>query len=146
MKAYTEGPIRQGVLESPWEGLAGGVVLGESGYARRLLAGRKVNEEEQTPARRMRRRCGWGEVVRAAGKIRGESWSKWAEQHGDWGRDGVMYRAVRYGGMRLSEVVREVGLKYQAVAQGVKRLAGALVKDPERRAFVLKLKHQLSTI
>jgi hypothetical protein len=46
LKAYTEQPIRQGVLDSPWEGLVAGVVLGESGYARHLLLGRKVNEED----------------------------------------------------------------------------------------------------
>jgi putative transposase len=88
LKAYTEQPVRQGVLESPWEGLVGGVVLGESGYARRLLAGRKVNKEEQTPARRMKPRVRWEELVRAAEKIRDESWDQWAERHADWGRDG----------------------------------------------------------
>ncbi len=139
MKAYTEQPIRQGVLESPWEGLVAGVVLGESVYARKLLSGRKVNEEEQTPARQMRRRVGWQELVGAAEKIRGEPWDRWAERHGDWGRDGVMYVAVRHGGMRLAEVVRSVGLKYQAAAQAVKRFAQTLADDPERKRFVAKL-------
>jgi hypothetical protein len=147
LKAFTEQPIRQGGLESPWEGLAGGVVLGDSGYARKLLAGRKVNEAEQTPARRLRRRVRWEEVVRAAEKIRGESWAKWAERHGDWGRDGAIYVAVRYGGLRLAEVVGEVGLKYQAAAQGIKRFARMLAEnDQQRRRFVAKLKLQLSII
>jgi hypothetical protein len=66
LRAYTEGPIRQGKLESPWEGLVGGLVLGEAEYAQGLMAGRKVNEEQQTEARRMRRRVSWEEVVRAA--------------------------------------------------------------------------------
>jgi putative transposase len=146
LKAYTENPVRQGVLESPWEGLVGGVVLGQSGYARRLLEGRKVNEEEQTPARRMRRRVRWEEAIRAAEKIRGESWDKWAERHGDWGRDGVMYVAVRHGGVRLTEVVREAGMKYQAGAQAVKRFGEALADDPERKRFVFELKSALSII
>jgi hypothetical protein len=146
LRAYTEQPIRQGLLESPWEGLVGGVVLGDSAYARTLLSGRKVNEEEQTPARRMRRRVRWEELVRAAEKIRGEPWGRWAERHGDWGRDGVMYVAVRHGGMRLAEVVRQVGLKYQAAAQAVKRFAQTLADDPERKRFVSRLRRQLSTI
>ncbi len=29
-----------------------------------------------------------------------------------------MYVATRYGGLRLAEVVPEVGVKYQAAAQG----------------------------
>jgi len=145
LKAYTEQPIRQGHMESPWEGLVGGLVLGESTYAQGLLSGRKVNEEEQTQARRLRRRVGWQKLVRSAEKLRGEPWERWAERHGDWGRDAVMYVAVRHGGLRLAEVVQQVGLKYQAAAQAVKRFGGALGEDLDRKRFVSRLKH-LSTI
>ena len=146
LRAYTEQPVRQGVLDSPWEGLVGGVVLGDRAYARKLLSGRKVNEEEQTPARRMRRRLSWASLVSAAEKLRGERWEQWAERHGDWGRDAVMYVAVRYGGLRLAEVVREVGMRYQAAAQAAKRFGQALAGDPRRKRFVSKLQHELSTI
>ena len=146
LKAYTERPIRQGVLENPWEGSIAGVVLGDMAYARRLLSGRKVNEEEQTPARRMRRRSRWEDLVKAAEKIRGEAWAKWSERHGDWGRDAVMYVAVHHGGLRLTEVVRQVGLKYKAAAQAVKRYGQALVNDPARKHFVAKLRNALSII
>lgn len=47
LKAYTEEPIRQGVLESPWEGLIGGAVLGDTEYARKLLLGRNASDQEQ---------------------------------------------------------------------------------------------------
>lgn len=140
LRAYTEQPVRQGVLASPWEGLVGGVVLGDIAYAQKVLSGRKVNEEEQTAVRRMRRRLGWQELVRSAEKIRGEPWDRWAERHGDWGRDGVMYVAVRYGGMRLAEVVGQVGLKYQAAAQAVKRFGQAMGDDPKRKRFVSELR------
>ncbi len=146
LKSFTEQPIREGVLASPWEGLVGGLVLGEKGYARRLLSKRQVNEEEQIAARRLRRLADWAEVVRAAEKIRGEAWEKWAQRHWDWGRDGVMYVAVRYGGLRLTEVARRVGMKYQAAAQGVKRFGQMLADDPERTHFVSKLQCKISTI
>jgi hypothetical protein len=57
-----------------------------------------------------------------------------------------MYVAVRHGGLRLAEVVREAGMKYQAGAQGVKRFGVALADDPERKRFVSKLKRELSII
>ena len=38
LKAYTEQPVRQGGLDSPWAGLGGGIVLGEAEYARKLLS------------------------------------------------------------------------------------------------------------
>jgi putative transposase len=135
LKAYTVEPVRQGVLENPWEGLKGGSVLGEAEYARRLLAGRRMDEEEQTEARRMRRRVAWEEVIGAAERVRGRKWEDWAERHGDWGRDGAIYIAVRHGGLRLAEVVRRMeGLKYQAAAQAVKRFGRAMTEDPEPRA------------
>jgi hypothetical protein len=126
--------------------LVAGVVLGDSLYARKLLSGRKVKEEEQAPARRMRRRVGWEELVGAVEKMRGEAWERWAERHGDWGRDKVRYVAVRPGGLRLAEVVRRLGLKYQAAAQAVKRFAQRLADDPERQRFVAKLRREMSTM
>jgi hypothetical protein len=146
LKAYTEQPIREGVLESPWEGLVGGIVLGERDYAQRLLKGRKVSEEEQTAARRMRKRVRWSELVRAAEKVKGEPWDGWAERHGDWTRDSMIYVARRHGGLRLAEVVAEMGIKYQAAAQAVKRFGQALPDDPERQRFVTALRSELSTI
>ncbi len=146
LKAFTEQPIRQGVLESPWAGLVGGMVLGEAEYARKLLSGRKVDEQEQTAARGMRRRVEWVELVRAAEQIKGDHWDRWAERHGDWGRDGLMHVAVRYGGLRLAEVVRQTGMKYQAAAQAVKRFREALAEDPARKVFVTKLKQGISLI
>ncbi len=82
--------------------------------------------------------------MRAAEKIRAEPWDRWAERHGDWGRDGVMYAAVRHGGLRLAEVVRELGMKYQAAAQAVKRFGEGLADEPERKRFVSKLRNELS--
>ena len=82
------------------------MVLGDLAYARRLLSGRKVNEEEQTPARRMRRRSGWDDLLKAAEAIRGEAWAEWSERHRDWGRDAVRYVAVYHEGLRLAEVVK----------------------------------------
>ena len=146
MKRDTEQPIRQGVLESPWEGLVGGIVLGEREYARRLLTGRKVSPEEQTPVRRLPERVKWIELVRAAEKIKGEPWERWAERHGDWSREATMYVATRHGGLRLAEVVPEMGIRYQTAAQAVKRFGQALADDPKRERFVAALKRGMSTM
>jgi hypothetical protein len=94
----------------------------------------------------MRRRASWQEVVTVAEKIKGEKWNRWVERHGDWGRDGVMYYAVRHGRLRLAEVVRQVGMKYQAAAQGVKRFGQEMADDADRKRFVTKLSQQMSNI
>lgn len=147
LAAYTQGPVRQGKLESPWTRLVGGLVLGEADYARGLLKGRRVNREEQGEARRLYRRVEWADVVRAAEAASGRRWSEMVEQYGDWGRDGAMYYAVRHGGQRLAEVVAQMsGLKYQAAAQAVKRFGAALAQDAVKRRWLAELKRQLSTI
>jgi hypothetical protein len=37
-------------------------------------------------------------------------------------------------------------MKYQAAAQGVKRFGEQMAEDAERKRFVSKLKHEISTI
>lgn len=146
LKNYTERPIRQGGLESPWDGLIAGIVLGDGEYARRVLSGHKVDEQEQTSARRMRRRVEWGDLVAEAEQLKGESWEEWAERHGDWGRDAVMYVGMRYGRLRLVDIARHAGMKYQAAAQAVRRFKELLPDDVERERFVSELKHQISNV
>lgn len=146
LQAQTEEPIRQGVLASPWEGLVEGIVLGEREYARQLLSRGKVSQEEQTPVRRMRPRMEWGKLVRAAEEIKGEKWGRWAERHGDWSRDALMYVATRHGGLRLAEVAPAAGVKYQAAAQAVKRFGQALPDDRERQRFIAAIRRDMSTL
>ena len=94
----------------------------------------------------MRWRSRWEDLVKAAEAIRGEAWAEWSERHGDWRRDAVMYVAVHHGGPRLAEVVRQVGLKYQAAAQAVKGYGQARANNPARKRFVAKLRNLLSSI
>jgi REP element-mobilizing transposase RayT len=145
--AYTEEPIRQGGVERPWDRLVGGLVLGEAGFARQIMEGQRVVQEEQTAARRMRPRVLWGDVVRKCEALRGRPWGEWAGSYGDWSRDAAVHVAVRYGGMRLAEVVKELpGIRYQALAQGARRFVAQLEVDPERRKFVEDLRRELSII
>ena len=136
-------------MESPWEKLKGGLVLGDDEYAEQLRREAKVNAQEQTEARRLGRsaRAGWREIVKAAEGELGRKWPEMTAAYGDWGRDGVLYVATRYGGYRLAELMGELPeMKYQAAAQGVRRFRLGLKDDPAKERFVNRLKKQLSTI
>lgn len=149
LRKYTEAPVREGRLESPWDRLWGGLVLGEAEYAERLFRRAGANPEEQTEVRRLRRshRASWSEIASAAEGVLGRKWSEMLATHGDWGRDGVLYVATRYAGYRLAELLAEVpGLKYQAAAQAVRRFGVGLATDPARARFVAKMRKQLSII
>jgi hypothetical protein len=146
LKEYTESPVRQGRLESPWERLVGGVVLGTKEFAAKVMAGRRA--EGETDAAETYRpwapRPDWAAIVEAAERIGRRRWSEAVEAHGNWVRDGVLYVAVRHLGYRLAEVYRAVpGLKYQAAAQATKRFGRRLADDEERGRFVRQLRRAL---
>lgn len=146
---FTEAPIRQGHLESPWERLVGGVILGEVAEAKRILKGLKANRKEQTPVRKLERvsRPDWSALVAATERQLGRRWEAMASEYGDWGRDGLMAVATRHLGWRLVEVVREIpGLSYGAAAQGIRRFWKQFPQDPAKTAFQRSLLKQLSKI
>ncbi len=86
-------------------------------------------------------------MVRATEAVCRRRWPELLAAHGDWGRDGAMYYAVRHGGWRLAEVVAQVpGLKYSAAAQAIQRFGRALEQDADRRRLVAGLKRHLSNV
>lgn len=142
--SYTEAPIRQGRLESPWEGLVGGVVLGDARDAGALI--RKAAKDPEKARRAVvavarRIRPGWPEIVKAAEDLCGRSWQEMCEGHGDWGRDGVVAVATRHLGWQLVEVSKKIGgVKYEALAQGIRRFWRLAGERPELEDFVGRMR------
>ncbi len=143
---YTEQPIRQGRLDSPWEGLVGGVVLGDAGEAVALLRGAEKKPGRQAEAMRtaaVRVRPEWAAIVRAAESILGRRWAEMAERYGDWGRDGTLAVATRHLGWRLVDAVGLVSeLHYAAAAQGTRRFWRQAEKRAELAEFVRQLRRK----
>ncbi|MBX3731164.1 MAG: hypothetical protein KF791_01070 [Verrucomicrobiae bacterium] len=149
LRAYTEAPIRQGDLDSPWDRLVGGLVLGEALAAQRILRGLRSNRTEQTPVRQLARssRPAWKDLVSATEDLLGRRWLEITTRHGDWGRNGLMAVATRHLGWRLVEVVREIpGLGYGAAAQGIRRFWMQLPQNPEKAEFRKGLLARMSTV
>jgi hypothetical protein len=140
---YTEEPIRQGRLDSPWEETVGGAVLGDVDEATALMRAAEKDPGRQAEAMwraAVRARPDWGAIVRAAETILGRGWGEMAERHGDWGRDGTVAVATRHLGWRLVEVVKLVPeLSYAAAAQGTRRFW----RRAENRAELADFVHQL---
>jgi hypothetical protein len=138
---------RQGVVESPWERLVGGVMLGKEEESLRVLKEAGGNRQEQTAVRRGKAaaRPEWEAMVKAAEEILGREWEDMILRHGDWGRDGLLAVATRHLGWRLGEVVeREPGVSYAAAAQGIRRFWKRAPNTPEMQAFIAALMDQLS--
>ncbi len=142
VRVFTEEAVRQGHCESPWKRVIGGTVLGDDEYAKDLLARGPVNREEQTEARALARvgRISWEDLVSRAERERGEKWEDLQARYGDWTRDAVLHTAVRHAGYRLSEVYHRIaGLKYQAAAQGVRRIDLRRSRDRECDEFLRRM-------
>lgn len=145
---YTEAPIRQGVMENPWEDLVAGTVLGARDEALAILraaARQAAGGPERTKTLERRSRPRWNLIVRTAEQLLGRKWDQMAEGYGDWGRDGTIAVATRALGWRLVEVVKELnGLGYATAAQGVRRFWKQSESRPELTAFARNLQKAMA--
>ena len=148
VRAYTEQEVREGGLtESPWEGLVGGVILGSQEYAQALLRHRKrQHREEPSEARKLAvAPASWEQIVKAVERAKGESWEKFSQRHGDWGRDAVLWLGRHAGRMPLGQLAALVGgCDYTTVAKGVSRFALRMAKDAKFAQDFQEIRNELS--
>ena len=64
-RRYVEEALRQRTVESPWERLVTGEVLGTLEFARRLRRQASANEREQTGARKLQSHASWEQIIGA---------------------------------------------------------------------------------
>ena len=145
LREYTEGPVRQGVFESPWVGLVGGVVLGTVAFAEKLRQQARGNPREQRALRANEHGVGWEQIVAAVEQAKGESWNQFVERHGDWGRDAALWLGRRAGRLRLAQLGRLVGnLDYAVVSKTLARFERRLRSDPQLRDQLARVQLQLA--
>ena len=84
LRKYTESPVRQGRLASPWERVVGGRVLGSREFAAKALRARGADTESDSDVtwRPWAPRPEWAAIVEAAERIGGRRWSKAVEGQG----------------------------------------------------------------
>ena len=144
LREYTEQPLRQGAVESPWERLVAGVVLGTEAFARRLRQEVQGNSREQAALKRLARPMTWERIVSALEVLKGERWEAFVGRHGDWGRDAALWLGRWHGRLTLSELGRLAGgMDYGAVGQAVSRLGKRLEREPELKAKVRRLERAM---
>jgi REP element-mobilizing transposase RayT len=122
-REYVEGAVREGMAPSPWEHLREQVVLGGKGFLEQLRQHVKGNAREQRGAARLAAgRPELAEIIATVERIKGRSWLEFRDEHGDSGRDLVLYAGQRVCGMKLGELAAAAGLKdYGAVASAIRR-------------------------
>ena len=145
LREYTEAPARQGVVESPWQRLVDGVVLGTAEFAEELVRRERGDLREQKPLRAARRAVSWEQIVTALERAKGERWEQFCDRHGDWGRDAALWLGRGAGRLRLAELGRLVGnLDYAVVSKAIARFEQRLQSDPQLRKQLAGIQMRLS--
>ena len=136
-RRLAEEALREGLVESPWERLEAGVVLGGRQFVQRMRHYLRGDEREQPQMRRLKARPGWEQVVAAVEKVKGERWEQFRDRYGDWGRDLALYLGRRHCGMKLRELAQKVGgIDYVSVAGATRRFAELVGQDKTLAAAV----------
>ncbi len=132
-------------MESPWERLVTGEVLGTLEFARRLRREATANEREQSSARKLRPKVSWEQVIGAVERVKGESWEEFRDRHGDWGRDMAFWLGRRAGRLRLKQMGELAGgLDYATVGSGISRFGRRLKTDKKLAAKLGEAERYLS--
>ena len=144
LRQYTERPVRQGVLEVPWDRLVAGLVLGSEAFALSLRKKLRANAREQPAVRKLEQRLKWADIVSALEQVKGEKWADFSQRYGDWGRDAALWLGRRRGRYRLGELGELVGgMDYAAVGQAISRFGKRLQNVAELRRNVSKIERIL---
>jgi putative transposase len=128
---YVESAVREGLPESPWEGLHEQVLLGGISFVEQVRGAVQGDDRERRGARRLASpRPGLEAVIRSVEQVRQEKWEQFRDRRGDRGRDLVLYLGRRVSGLTLNELARGAGMNhYATVAMAIKRYAACLQKD-----------------
>jgi chromosomal replication initiation ATPase DnaA len=78
-------------------------------------------------------------------QAKGESWSRFANRHGDWGRDAALWLGRRVGRLPLLELGKLAGgLDYAVVSKAIARFSLRLASDVALREQLAVLQSKLS--
>ena len=144
MRAYTEEAVREGLPERPWERLIGGVVLGSEAFAKGLRKGLKANQREQKGVLALNKGVSWPEIVKTISMAKGESWEKFRDRHGDWGRDAALWLGRRVGRLSLRQLGElGGGVDYTTVGTAVSRFHRRLSNDARLSRAIRRIEAQL---
>ena len=124
LRQYHQAPLREGRLESLWERVVGGAVLGSEGFVASVRKTLKGVVKDVSRSAHWQTRVNWNQIVAAVEKERGGRWGEFRDAHGDWGRDVALYLGRHGGRMRLSELGEQAGgLGVAATSQAISRIA-----------------------
>jgi len=146
-RRWVEDYLRQGVEETTATRLTAAVAMGSVEFLDRWRSLAKGDGTEQHDLRRWRRLLPFERVVQAVESAKGETWDRFCDRRGDWGRDLALWLGRKNCGLTLRELGSVAhGMAYPAVAKAVARMEQRLKHDHPLRAIAEKAKLALSNV
>ena len=109
LRRYHEEPLREGKLESIWERVVGGAVMGSEAFVASVRQALKEVSKGVSGGERWRRRAPWEAIVAAVEREHGGRWKDFRDVYGDCGRDAALYVGRHLGRMCLRELAEKAG-------------------------------------
>ncbi|MHC1763657.1 MAG: hypothetical protein AB9869_05025 [Verrucomicrobiia bacterium] len=129
--------MREGLEQSPWEGLKEQVVLGGEAFLERVRRSVNGDAREQRGAKRLgARRASLAQVIARVEQAKGEPWERFRDRYGDTGAgSGVVLEPT---GMRADAQGIGPGHRagYKAAASALQRYEGRLRGSKAERALL----------
>jgi len=136
-RRYVQRHVTRGETPEGYEDVGVRVALGSQEFLMKAKGWVGKISKEQPDRVQMMKRVSPAAVVKVVEQKRGEAWAEFADRHGDWGRELVLYLARRRCGLTLSEIGQFFGIaEYKAVSSAVKRFEAAIEKDVAKRRMV----------
>ena len=142
-----ETPLQAGSMaeiETFGERCEGALVLGSAVFVERLRRLVRGDRRTQPAVRKWQRLLPFARAQETVVAVKGESWERFRNRHGDDGRDTVLWLGRRHCGLTLSELGAAAdGLNAAAVGAGVRRIETRRKQDAKFCARLKRLERQL---
>ena len=141
-RQYVEQGVREGLAQSPWDGLVEQVILGSQKFVESMRRQWRGSERESQGLKRLRGLPCWQDAVQVVERLKGQTWNQFRDRHGDWGRDLALYLGRKRCGLKLKALGALAGdIDYVSVSGAVRRLE----KRAQKEKFYKKLLHNALT-
>ena len=146
-REYVQEHVTRGADPAGYEDLRGRLALGSVEFREKVKCWVGKVSKEQPLRRVLESAVRIETIVQMVEDERGESWAEFANMHGDWGRDLVIYLARKRTGLTLAEIGKALGgLEYKTAGKAVQRFEASLATKPERRKLARSLLDKLSLV
>ena len=103
--------------------------------------------KEQPDRKQVAKRVSVAQVVSVVEKTRSERWAAFANRHGNWGRELVLYLARQRSGLTLKEIGEALGIpEYKTAGKAVQRFTLALPRDKAKQRLAKECLIELSLV